>query len=165
MMLLALALVLVDGSGHLAAEAGHVAGAAEGHEGHDLLDARLEAHGGARGDGQAAAPGHGTIEGQGGVGLGEVVVRAHLHGPVAGVDHFDLDNRTVAEQFDRALAHDHLAGNHGIGWGTVTSLVPPENVAPTCTSGTSSGTPSITSPRVSTPRPASIRSATVRPSR
>jgi hypothetical protein len=65
----------------------------------DQLDAallaRLEAHGGARGDVQAHAARRGAVEAERRVGLGEVIVRADLDRPVAGVLDDDGDGRAA----------------------------------------------------------------------
>ena len=88
----------------------------------------------------------------------ELEVRADLDRPVAGVHH---PHRPVSRrvELDLALGGDDLAGNHEIGSCRVTSLRPSGNVASTCTSSTSSGTPSITSSRraPSGPRPSDRR--------
>ena len=119
----------------------------------DQLDrarlARLEAHRGAGRDVEPEAARRGAIEGQRRVGLEEVVVRADLDRPVAGVGDRQRDRR-AARRSARARRRrtNEFAGDHGIGWCTVTSFVPSGNVASTWISGIISGTPSITCARV-----------------
>ena len=82
----AAAAVCVERAGALAAQARHDPGAAERHQLDVAVDARLEPHRGAGRHGQPLPPGGGPVERQRRVGLGEVVVRADLDRPVAGVD-------------------------------------------------------------------------------
>src|SRR3954468_2922161 len=147
------------------AEPGYGPASGEWDQGDLPGDARLEPHRGAGGHVEPLPARRLTVDLQRVVGLGEVVVRADLHGPVAGVDHRQRRTRASGVQLHRALARHDLPGDHGIGRCTVTSLVPSGKVASICTESSISGTPSITSSRVSTVRPASMRSATPRPSR
>src|SRR5690349_12123550 len=73
---------------------------------------RLEAHRSARGDVQSHAMRGSTVEAQRGVGLGEVVVRAHLDRPVAGV--LDDDRRRAAArvQDEIGAVGQQFAGDH-----------------------------------------------------
>mmetsp|Transcript_95716 Transcript_95716/g.270348 ORF Transcript_95716/g.270348 Transcript_95716/m.270348 type:complete len:212 (-) Transcript_95716:274-909(-) len=81
------------------------------HEGHCLRVARLEAHGGARGDVEAEAVGLRTVELQRLVRLDKVVVRADLDGPVASVCDPELDQLPARVQLDAiTLSHHDLAG-------------------------------------------------------
>src|SRR4029077_7902693 len=111
-----------------------------------------------------------AIELQRRIGLEEMIVRADLDRPVAGVG--DGERRGLAAGVERDLAglDEELAGGHGvsfqrIGSCTVTSFVPSGNVASTWISGIISAMPSITWARVITWAPACIRSATLLPSR
>ncbi|KAG5731386.1 hypothetical protein E4T56_gene19676, partial [Termitomyces sp. T112] len=72
---------------HQAAESEDAALAADGDQFHRALLAGFETHRGARDDVEPHAMGGGAVEAQGRIGLGEVVVRADLDGPVAGVAH------------------------------------------------------------------------------
>ena len=77
---------VIEGTSGLAAQPRHDAPSGQRDEFDVDGDAGLEAHGGAGGDVQSLAPGNRTVEVEAGVGLGEVVVGADLHGPVGGVD-------------------------------------------------------------------------------
>src|SRR5258705_418084 len=89
-----------------------LAGPAEVDQGHDLLIARLEAHGGARGHVQSHSPGLGPIEAKGTVHLEEVEVGADLYRTVRCVGHAQLDGAAPGIGFDVAVAEDVLAWNH-----------------------------------------------------
>ena len=91
-----------------------------------------------------------AVEPQRRVGLGEVVVRADLHGPVAGVDDGEPVRGRPSLSVMLPVGGEHLAGPDGgspgatstsreIGRWTVTSLVPSGKVASTWTSASSSG--------------------------
>src|SRR5690606_5950758 len=132
--------------------------------------ARLEALRGTRRDVEAKAPRGMAVEGERIVGFLEVVMRADLDRPVAGVGDHERDALAPHVDFDIAiggvdLSRDHHGAPHTIGWWTVTSLVPSGKVASTWISGTISGTPSITSSRPRIVVPKCISSATLRPSR
>src|ERR1700733_6335059 len=142
----------------------HHSSPAQRHQRNFALDARLEPHRGAGRDVQPTAPGKIPVEPQRRVGLREVKVRPDLNRPVAGVRDHQRHHRTAKVQSDRPVAVKDLAGDHGMGSWTVTSLVPSGKVASTCTSVSISGTPSITSSRLSTVRPVVISSTTGRPS-
>ena len=88
-----------------------------------------------------------TVELQRLVGLEEVVVRADLDRPVAGVGDFHSDRLAALVELQVAGGDLHFAWDHGMGLCTVTSLVPSGNVASTWMSGIISGTPSMTSAR------------------
>ena len=99
------------------------------------------------------------------VDLEEVVVRADLDRPIAGVRHGDGRVARPTLMLDVAGSRGSIApmpvgARLGIGWCTVTSLVPSGKVASTCTSGISSATPSITSSRRAACVPVVISSAT-----
>ena len=93
-----------------------------------------------------------AVEAQRGVGFEEVVVRADLDRPVAGVGHGQRERAAAGVEFDLAGLDDAFRREswlspQTIGWWTVTSLVPSGKVASTWMSGIISGTPSITSSR------------------
>src|SRR5216683_2753310 len=130
--------------------------------------ARLEAHRCSRRDIEPAATRFVALEGKGAVGFVEMVMRADLDRPVAGIGDVQRHCRAAGIELDLAGGNDDLTWDHRryrIGWWTVTSLVPSGKVASTWISWTISGTPSITCSRVSTVAPSRINSATVRPSR
>src|SRR5262249_56130985 len=111
-----------------------------------------------------------ALEVQRRIGLEEMIVRADLDRPVAGVGHRQRHGLAAGIELDLAVLDEHLAGDHGclahlIGSCTVTSLVPSGKVASTWMSWVISGMPSITCARVRTCAPASINCATVLPSR
>ena len=89
------------------------------------------------GDVQAKAARRVAVEDERGVGLVEVVVRADLDRPVAGVGDLDRHRGAARVELDVAVGDEELARRHGytIGLWTVTSFVPSGNVASTCTSG------------------------------
>src|SRR5205814_8464846 len=126
---------------------------------------RLESHRGSRGDVETKSSRRGTIERQRSVGFREVIMRADLDRPVAGVCNRQADRGPAGIELDLSILCEDFAGNHGIGWCTVTSLVPSGNVASTWISGIISGMPSITWSRARSVAPWLIKSATVRPSR
>src|SRR6478752_6542456 len=100
-----------------------------------MLDyTRFEAYGGSGRDIEPMTVGGGAIEVQRGVGLREVHVATDLHRTVAGVHDVHRESRRAWIDDDIAVAVDDFPGDHGIGWWTVTSLVPSGNVASTCTS-------------------------------
>src|SRR6476660_2771431 len=101
--------------------------------------ARLEPDRGAGRDVEPEAAGRRPVEGQRRVGLGEVVVRADLDGPVAGVLHGQRDPFPPRGQLDGPVRGDDLARDHRIGRCSVTSLVPSGNVASTWTESIISG--------------------------
>ena len=82
----------------------------------DQLDfallAGLEAHGGARGDVEPKASRRRAIEAQRAVGLEEVVVRADLDRPVAGVGDLHLERRAAGVDLDVAGFAEHFPGDH-----------------------------------------------------
>src|SRR5207244_6258254 len=135
----------------------------------DKLDraclSRFEAHGGPCGDVETKPVGRALFELERFVDLVEVIVRADLHGTVAGVGDFERHRGAAGIELDVAFGNLHFAGNHTIGLCTVTSLVPSGNVASTWMSGIISGTPSITSSRLSSVAPHPISSETLFPSR
>src|SRR6266446_1262387 len=111
-----------------------------------------------------------AIEFQRRIGLEEMIMRADLDRPVAGIGDVKRNRPAPGIELDLAVLDEHLSGDHRclahlIGSCTVTSLVPSGNVASTWMSWIISGMPSITCLRVSTCAPASISSATVLPSR
>src|SRR5690348_15531966 len=106
-----------------------------------------------------------TVELQRLVGLEEVVVRADLDRPLAGVGDLERDGRAALVEEDVALRGDDLAGDHRIGSWTVTSLVPSGNVASTWISWIISGMPSMTCSRRRISAPSRMSWATLMPSR
>ncbi len=101
----------------------------------------FEPHRGACRDVEPMAVGGRAVEVERRVRLREVHVAADLDGPVAGVDHIQLQPRRTRIDLDVPVAVDDFAGNHvrpphahEIGWWTVTSLVPSGKVASTWTS-------------------------------
>jgi hypothetical protein len=75
----------------------------------------LEAHGRARRNVEPVAARQPTIEGKSGVGLGKVIVGAHLDRTVARVGDAQHERRAAAIHLDLALVHKKLARSHGIG--------------------------------------------------
>ena len=73
----------------------------------------LEAHGGAGGDVQTKAFRGRALESQRLVGLEEVVVRAHLDGPITGVGDFHLERVAPGVDFDVTGFAEHFSGDHG----------------------------------------------------
>src|ERR1700722_2434584 len=131
---------------------------------------RLEAHRGAGRDVEAHAARLLAIELERRIGLEEMIMRADLDRPVAGVGDHERHGLAAGVESDFAGLDEHFAGNHAappqrIGSCTVTSLGPSGNVASTWMSGIISAMPSITWARVMTWAPACIRSATLFPSR
>src|SRR5579859_6649937 len=90
---------------------------------------RLESNGCARGDVQPATVRRLAIEYQPLIDLEEVKVRADLNWPVGEVLHLHFNRAATRVERDGAGCDQHLAGRHGIGSCTVTSLVPSGNVA------------------------------------
>src|SRR6185503_11688197 len=84
--------------------------------------AGLEAHRGARRDVEPAAVGLLAVELERGVGLVKVVMRADLDRAVARVLHRERNRLPALVELDVARCGLDLAGNHGIGLCTVTSL-------------------------------------------
>ena len=76
------------------------------------LLAGLEADGRAGGDVEAHALGLLAVEGEGAVGLVEVIVRADLDRPVAGVGDFDEDGLGAGIQLDLAVGGEDFSGDH-----------------------------------------------------
>src|ERR1700750_831068 len=74
--------------------------------------AGLEADGGAGGDVEAHAAGLPAVEFQRGVGLEEMVVRAHLNGTVAGVGHRQRHGLAAGIELDLAVLDEEFAGDH-----------------------------------------------------
>ena len=86
----------------LAVEAHHPTGSGKGNQVHIATVAWLEADGRSGRNVEALAPGGDAVEQQCGVGLGEVEMGTHLHGPVAAVGHMDGRHRATGVEFDRA---------------------------------------------------------------
>src|SRR5262245_33620289 len=135
---------------------------------------RLKAHRGAGGDIEPHAARLFAIEFERRIGLEEMIMRADLDRPIAGVGNRQCHGLATGIELDLTLLDEHFTGNHEapprprvhlIGSRTVTSLVPSGKVASTWMSWIISAMPSMTSLRVSTCAPASINSATVLPSR
>src|SRR5690606_5383977 len=97
----------------LLVEAEHQPVAAIGDQSHRPRLAGFEPHGAAGGDVQAHAAGLLAIEAERGVGLVEVIVRADLDRPVAGIGHFEGDGRLAGIELDLAVPGDDFAGYHG----------------------------------------------------
>src|SRR5215469_10813445 len=157
-------------SHHVLAEAVHRALAGERDQ-RDLAGLPgLEAHRGARRDVEPHAARLLAIELQRRIGLEEMIVRADLDRPVAGVGDGERHGLATGVEGDLAGLDEQLARDHGalvlsyhrIGSCTVTSFVPSGNVASTWISGIISGTPSMTCSRPSTVAPSRISSATLR---
>src|SRR5262249_39617792 len=125
----------------------------------------LETNRGACRDVEAVSVGPLALEFQRVVRLVEMVVRAYLDRPVARVRNLQFHCLPALVQRDVARGRLDLAGNHGMGWCTVTSLVPSGKVASIWISGIISGTPSITSARLRSVAPQLMSSCTPRPSR
>src|SRR5271166_3928067 len=100
-------------AGDAAVEAVHDARAPIGHEPHDTRLSRLEARRRAGRDIEAAAARLRAVEAQRRVRLEEMIVRAHLDRPVAGIGDLDLDGRAAGVQLDLAGRGEDLAGDHG----------------------------------------------------
>jgi len=75
-----------------------------------------------------------AVELQRGVGLRQVYMAAYLNRAVAGVHHIEGQPHCSGVDLDIAVAVQDLPRLHGIGWWTVTSLVPSGKVASTWTS-------------------------------
>src|SRR5579871_6869492 len=84
-----------------------------GHELHYPRLPGLEAHGGSGGDIEPEATRLLPIEAEGVVGFIEVVMRADLDRPVAGVRYLERDRRTADIQLDVAGARYHFTWDHG----------------------------------------------------
>lgn len=129
-------------------QAGDLSAATERDQPDGLAHAGLEAHRRARGDVQTEALGRLVVEGQGRVGVGEVQVGADLDRSVTVVADDEGAGLQAGVELDRLVGGGpDLTGDHWIGSVIVTSLRPSGKVASTWTSGTISGTPSITSSR------------------
>ena len=101
-------------------EADDAALAGERHEADLAGLARFETDGGPGGDVEAPAARGGAVEIERRVDLGEMVVAAHLHGAVAGVDDGQGDRAAAFVQRDLALGGEDFPRNHGpppSGWG------------------------------------------------
>jgi hypothetical protein len=83
------------------------------HQLHCALLARLKAHGHARGDVQAHALCGSAVKAQARVGLGKVVVRAHLDRAVAGVLHHQRAGAAAHIQSVLAGIDQKFTGDHG----------------------------------------------------
>jgi hypothetical protein len=101
-----------SGPHHVAAETVDVTRACECNELHRACLARLEAHGGSSRDVEPEAARERTVETQRFVGLGEVVVRAHLDRTIAGVRDGDDNRRPTGVELDVAVAGQQFAGDH-----------------------------------------------------
>src|SRR6185437_11706969 len=101
------------------------------------------------------------------VGLEEMIMRADLDRPVAGIGDLERHGGAAGVQLDVAALGDDFSRNHSqrIGWWTVTILVPSGKVASTWMSWIIEAIPSITWSAETTCAPASMSSATERPSR
>src|SRR5471032_607208 len=167
---------------YLAIETVHFAVTGQRHQFHRTLLAWLETHGGASGDIEAHAIGTPALEGQRRVDFKKVEMRTDLYRPVTPVGYHHRGRCTVDIETDLAFFQLIFTGDHagsllfllsglknavryGIGWCTVTSLLPSGKVASTWISGIISATPSITSSRVSICAPSDISRATDLPSR
>src|SRR4029450_7175919 len=74
--------------------------------------AGLEADGGAGGDVEAHAAGLFALELQCGIGLEEMIVRAHLNGTVAGIGHRQRHGLAAGIELDVAVLDEEFAGDH-----------------------------------------------------
>ncbi len=84
-----------------------------GHQCHLAPLPRLEAHRRARGDIEAHAARRVAVKAQRLVGFEEMIMRAHLNGPVAAVGDFQGDAGGARVEFDVALGRDDFTGDHG----------------------------------------------------
>src|SRR3954468_23366264 len=96
----------------LAGEAVNLAAAGIGHEVDHTGLARLEPDGGAGRDVQPEAPRLLPVEGQRRVRLEEVIVRADLDRPVAGIRHVEGDRISALVQVDLAGPDEQFARYH-----------------------------------------------------
>src|SRR5262249_41864376 len=83
------------------------------HQRHAARLPRLEADGCARGDVEAHAAGTLAVEGEGRVRLVEMIVRADLDRPVAGIGDLDRHRRLAGVQRDLAGRRQDFARYHG----------------------------------------------------
>src|SRR5215469_13883176 len=83
-----------------------------GDEPHGAGLSGLEARRGAGRDVEAEAARLGAVEAERRVGLAEMVVRADLDRPVAGIGDFDLDGLAPLIELDLAGAGDDFSGDH-----------------------------------------------------
>ena len=81
---------------------------------HRALLAGLKTHGHAAGNVEAHAVRGGAVKLQAGIGLGKVVVLAHLNRPVAGVDDNQLLRAPAWVEHMRALVQQKFSRNHGV---------------------------------------------------
>src|SRR5262249_56817085 len=130
---------------------------------------RFKAHRGAGGDIEPHAARLFAIEFQRRIGLEEMVVRADLDRPIAGIGDRQRHRLATGIELDLAVLDEHFTGDHAslhrIGSCTVTSFVPSGDVASTWMSWVIFAMPSLTSPRVSTRAPAALHPAPALPSR
>src|SRR5438445_1619749 len=96
----------------LAVEAEDAAGARIGDETHVASLAGLEAHRGPRRNIEPEAARLLAVEGERTVGLVEVIMRADLDRPVAGIGDGDRDRGTAGVELDLAGGDDDLSGDH-----------------------------------------------------
>src|SRR5699024_1008682 len=119
------------------AHSNYHASAADLHQVHAACIAGFKTHRGTSRRIQPHAARRESVELQLRVGFSKVIVRAHLHGPVATVDHVDNSCCFISVTGDGFLSRKILTGNHDspyayrMGLWTVTSLVPSGNVAST----------------------------------
>src|SRR5690348_11907132 len=99
-------------AGDLVVEAVDDALAGIGDEAHRARLARLEAHRRAGGNVEAAAARAVPVEAERGVGLEEMVMRADLDRPVAGIGDLDLDRCPAGIELDLAGLRDDFTGDH-----------------------------------------------------
>src|SRR5258707_5898587 len=126
--------------------------AADCHQHNLFFIARLKAYRRTCGNVQAHPVSQGSIKMEGTIDLKEMVMAAHLHGPVAGIADDETHSFPPCVECDRpgSLIQQVFTWVHGvllqrIGSCIVTNLVPSGKVASTCTSWIISGIPSIRS--------------------
>ena len=91
----------------------------------------LEPHRGAGGNVQPHAVRRRAVERQPPVHFEEVKVRSDLNRPIAAVAHDEPSRRAAGVELDWLGSQQVFAGNHRIGWWTVTSFVPSGKVPST----------------------------------
>src|ERR1043166_1615290 len=96
----------------LLAEAVNRAFAGERHESHLAGLAGLEPHGGSGGDVEAHAARLLAVERERRISLEEMIMRADLDRPVAGVDHFERHGLAAGVESDLTRFDEQFTGNH-----------------------------------------------------
>src|SRR6056297_1274505 len=99
-------------SHHLLVEPEHSPRAAIGNESHLAPLARLEADGGAGRNIEAVAARGRAVETEAAIGLGEMVMAAHLHGPVAGIGDLKHGDLRAFVEGDLAVCRKEFSWDH-----------------------------------------------------